>query len=380
MYPNNQVRNHNHQKNIVCVNCGIRIQKQRKWMAEESEELKQLLADWVCKELEDNEALCVPCYSLLHSALECENQSRRFGHKNVCLSCGMALNRTRLSKSLEAYPELKLVIAQWVPSHQVKRLELVCLKCIQKAKRLLAENNSGVNCTVQTSTKYKSEDIEVKIEQLGYDELDIPASPYSQVPSEDEDIPEKHPKHLSISLGTYKRAADTSSRCIFKKCTNSERLAIPSTIRERLLLDYSFYLPPNSRICKQHQNSNHEEWRKMVESCTFTDFSEAHLQNLFSIIKNIKCSSYCKNFECQIKKDEILCQYFFGLTFDKYEEMLKDLQPIKKHVRKKALDIYLMKKHTGFSVEKVANFFGTREKWVVKIIDRVQEFFETSRD
>ncbi|KAJ8705979.1 hypothetical protein PYW07_010756 [Mythimna separata] len=331
MYPNNTA---NHQEANVCVNCGINLYRiKRKRLTEESQELQQLLNDWICKELEDNEAVCAPCYFLLHTALESENKSRKFGYKNI-------------------------------PSHQIKRLDIVCFKCFSKAKRVYEKSNSKVNSKVQKKrAKEKVKDIEVKIERLGGDELDFPASP-DRESSEDEDISEKYPQPLSITLDDYKRTADTSSHCIFKNCRNSDRALIPKSIKERLLLDYSFYLPTHSRICKEHQINSHEVWRELVDNATITDFTAEHIENIFSILQNVKCNSYCKSFTAYIKKDDYLCKYLLGISYEKFEEMLNDMQAIKKRVWcvKKALAIYLMRKHTGFCVEKLAEFFGTRPR------------------
>lgn len=70
-------------------------------------------------QLEDNDAICVKCYSLLHLALESGNKSRRLGHKEICLPCGKSILQSR-KESLSSHPEHKLAIAQWMPPHQVK--------------------------------------------------------------------------------------------------------------------------------------------------------------------------------------------------------------------------------------------------------------------
>ncbi|KAJ8708137.1 hypothetical protein PYW08_010503 [Mythimna loreyi] len=358
---------------LQCVNCGIKLNHvRRQWVAEENEESQQLLTDWICKELEDNEALCFPCCSLLHSALESENKSRRFGHKVVCFSCGVSINKTRKSPRLDTQPEYKVFITQWIPSHQVKRLEYVCWRCHSRLKRLYEKTNSG-------HAKDSKEHMKIKLEQLGYGEVDIPASPHPQDSSEEETTPDKHPQPHSITLNTYKRAADTSRHCIFKTCSRQATVAPPRCIKERLLIDYSFYLPPYSRICERHQINSHEIWRELVDSATITDFTAAHIDNLLSILKNTKCKFFCRSFIFQIKQDDYFCQYLLGTGYETFEKMLKDIQPIRKKVWhiQKALAMYLMKKHTGFSEEKVAKFFGVRLQMLVKIINRVHTHLES---
>lgn len=43
------------QESLQCVNCGINLKRiRRRWMTEESEELRQLLSDWTCKEVTES--------------------------------------------------------------------------------------------------------------------------------------------------------------------------------------------------------------------------------------------------------------------------------------------------------------------------------------
>lgn len=256
-------------------------------------------------------------------------------------------------------------------------MEHVCKKCWLKAVRIVRKQNE-----VHSETK----DVSVKIEPLhsllllGDGELDIPASPGSQSDdNEEENVPEKYSLPYTISLPNMKRAACSSSRCLFKNCTQPERRKPPRAIVERLLIDYSYYIPASSRICKRHHVNSHKVWRELVNNTSITDFTADHIENLFSILKNRRCSSYCRSFESEIKQDEYLCQYLLGVTYNKYEEMLKDVQQIRKKVwgTKKALAMYLMRKHTGFHPEKIANYFGVRLKLLVKIIHRVHVHLES---
>lgn len=252
------------------------------------------------------------------------------------------------------------------------------MRCYTKARRRVEKTDTKVHSKI---AKVESQGVVVKIEPLqsllGDGELDIPASPDSK--SEEDEVPDIDPQPLSISLDNYKRAADTSSRCIFKPCRYPDRLTTPKSIKERLLIDYSFFIPSHARICTYHQTNSHKEWSDLVNSSSITDFTVAHLEDLFSVLKNTKCNMFCRNFDNMIMQDNFLCQYLLGIEYKKYGEMLKDIESIRKPVwcLKKALAMYLMKKHTGFSNEKVARFFGVRVKLLVKIINRVHAHLET---
>lgn len=243
------------------------------------------------------------------------------------------------------------------------------MRCWSKVHRLVKDRNE-----VQSQTK----GVKVKIEPvhsslaLGDGELDIPASPYSQSEDEEEIVGDNNHQSHSISLGNYKRAAASSSRCIFKNCGNSG-LVIPSrAIVERLIIDYSYYIPLRSRICKRHQINTHKEWRKLVNDSRITDFTEKHLENLLSILRYTGCNNYCKKFDFKMKQDEQLCNYVLGVDYITYEEMLKDVTISKRMWSvKKALAMYLMKNHTGFSDNKISKFFGVSKKYTKNVIIKV---------
>lgn len=212
---------------------------------------------------------------------------------------------------------------------------------------------------------------------LGDGEVNIPASPEPQS-DEDENLPETNAAPHSIILPSYKRAAESSSSCIFKHCKETELSTPPKVILERLLIDYCYYIPTTSRICKQHHLNSHKVWRELVNEANLSNFTAAHVENLFSILKNTKCNSYFRNFESEIKQNDYLCQFWLGVEHEKYEEMLKDMRNFNKSASytRKALAMYLMKKHTGFSVDKLAKFFGVRNRLLKDIVNRVHGHFE----
>lgn len=73
-----------------------------------------------------------------------------------------------------------------------------------------------------------------------------------------------------ITMLSYKRAASTSCHCIFRLCENTSRFLIPTFLKERLLIDYSFFVPRCARIYEYHLNEPHNDLHNLhtVSNCS----------------------------------------------------------------------------------------------------------------
>lgn len=94
--------------------------------------------------------------------------------------------------------------------------------------------------------------------------------------------PQQAPQHQSkVNSQKYKRVAAASRHCMFVGCENIDRLLVPMTIKELLLLQYNIYIPLNARICHHHLNSN--QWDEL--NATLNDFTGFQVDDIFSMLE-----------------------------------------------------------------------------------------------
>ncbi|KAJ8707405.1 hypothetical protein PYW08_010657 [Mythimna loreyi] len=71
-----------------------------------------------------------------------------------------------------------------------------------------------------------------------------------------------------LSQPNYKRAANTSSHCVFNEqngCINEQQLhVVPSFIKKILIGTYNFYIPRSARVCDVQLNLN--VWHLLLEN------------------------------------------------------------------------------------------------------------------
>lgn len=128
------------------------------------------------------------------------------------------------------------------------------------------------------------------------------------------------PIQSTIIMTNYRRSASTSRHCIFRLCENSSRLLVPTLLKERLLIDYSFYVPRSARICEYHLSESHNDWNVLYTISNCSDFTASQMEDLCSLLKNSATRNY--NIESIIQHNTVLCKYWLGLTHHQFEQLL----------------------------------------------------------
>lgn len=164
----------------------------------------------------------------------------------------------------------------------------------------------------------------------------------------------------TITMTAYKRAPVSATHCIFNNCKGKEKFLIPRRIRECVLLDHNFYISISCRICTEHLYETHKEWSDLYIGRNCSDFNIRQINNLCSLLRSSTSREYTDDiFQKIIWRYDCMCKYWLGVSYEKYEYILKLMKPAKETLKsvQKCLSIYLMKRHTGFCDEKIASFF-----------------------
>lgn len=143
----------------------------------------------------------------------------------------------------------------------------------------------------------------------------------------------------------YKRAAATSSACLFLGCHQSERLLEPKALREMLLIHKMFYVPTCARICRYHLDNGH--WSDLTSN--LQDFTGAQFDAILKILG--RAALYCLEFENISAMAPHLCHYWLGMNADQFNELLACVQSLSQFVKNPSvtLCIYIVKLRTGDS-------------------------------
>lgn len=169
-------------------------------------------------------------------------------------------------------------------------------------------------------------------------------------------IPQHSERAPTIKLPHYKRAANTSRRCIFSGCLNGERFIVPNHVKDFLLRELMFYVLISARVCEYHLYSN--EWELLSRNDdAVSDFTASQLENLVSVLKN---QSSFLDFENVGAMPNYICHYWTGLIVEQFLELYNSIPPLATEFKdgKTVLAIYLTKIRTGDSNERLSNLFN----------------------
>lgn len=156
-----------------------------------------------------------------------------------------------------------------------------------------------------------------------------------------------------IQSSEYKRAAATSSACIFLGCHRPERLLVPRVIREMLLIRNKFYVPTCSRICEHHLHKGC--WSDLTSN--HHDFTGAQFDTILNILG--RAAAYRLEFGNVSLMSPHLCRYWLGMNAEQFEELLACVPSLSQNVENPslALCIYIVKLRTGDSNERLSSLF-----------------------
>ncbi|KAL4721299.1 hypothetical protein ACJJTC_016443 [Scirpophaga incertulas] len=125
-----------------------------------------------------------------------------------------------------------------------------------------------------------------------------------------------HPKIVSR---IYKRAAASSRHCIFSECEHTERLLVPSIIKEMLLLDHKLYIPASTRICSHHLNMG--AWGEL--QFHYNDFTGSQMDDMMSIMDRASRRQF--DFSNIREMHPHLCHYWLGINPEQFYQLLSHI-------------------------------------------------------
>lgn len=171
-----------------------------------------------------------------------------------------------------------------------------------------------------------------------------------------------------INSQKYKRVSASSRHCLFPGCANIERLLVPGTLKEVLLLNYKVYIPLSARICRYHLNSN--RWDEL--EAPYSDFTGFQVDDIFSKLE--KATERQLDFNDINSMDSHLCHYWLGLTAEQFNELLNCNPLLYNHFPNPsvALSIFLVKLRTGDSNQRLSTLFKMPRSTLEKKINIVR--------
>lgn len=219
---------------------------------------------------------------------------------------------------------------------QVVNLERVCYACWVAATREVA--------------RQRVQDCNRNTEAQPEDSV-APIPPPLPEPTAEVPILQRNPS-VRVLSAIYKRVG-TRRTCLFPTCPNQERLLVPSTIKEMVLLHFKLYIPLHARICRFHIINN--EWDTLEN--TSSEFTGFEMDNMLSIME--KAATRKIDFTNIRSLDPNLCHYWLGMDADQFEELLAFIPSLNEEVPSAsvALSIFLIKLRTGDSNERLSTIF-----------------------
>ncbi|CAG9792702.1 unnamed protein product [Diatraea saccharalis] len=347
-----------------CINCSFLIPKKLydKHPVEQAPmHIVTTLRAWIFPtELSPDSIICTECYKLLQKHTNAINEESNMmseeclpilGHRSICYPCGISISRSARTYSVPHDVKERSILLESVPLHLVSRMERVCVACWMSAYReVKRQHQHDTNHSVPN------------VESIG-DSPDAPVPP-PLPPPQSEKVLQQTPK---IKSSQYRRAACTSSRCIFQNCSRSERLLIPSAIKELVLYRQKFYIPNGCRVCRYHLNQGH--WNELTSE--LVDFTGEQFDVIMTMMERA-ANSYLDFSNIKIMSPH-LCRYFLGLNSDQFYDLLNSIPNLVDHVPNAsiALSVLLVKLKTGDSNERLATLFNkprsTIERWMGKV-------------
>ncbi|RVE41952.1 hypothetical protein evm_013392 [Chilo suppressalis] len=278
---------------MQCINCGIATWRLRRHITSSLPRLLLvILAQWLSIEVTDihlvvlgsmddkywhmDANICHPCFELLSSARI--GGSRLLGHSMVCITCGRSVRNSQ-RHTVERHNSMFQMLPISHPAfHQ--NMNYSCHPCWMRHQRQINNDLNRVN---------------------------LPGPELSPTPGL---VPAPRPQpEPEIILPNYKRAANTSTHCVFNGCGFGQHLhVIPLFIKKMLIEKYNLYVARSTRVCETHLSLN--IWHVLLENNNvFINFTANQIEDLINIAKSEKP---ILNFENVAQMQNVICHYWTG--------------------------------------------------------------------
>ncbi|XP_045781841.1 uncharacterized protein LOC123878594 [Maniola jurtina] len=372
--------------NRSCINCSLSLRPfmRRIVLSEIPDNITNVLRNWTSPTpLTSDSILCHECFMLLQNALLPHgSQTPRVGHQSVCYACGVSILRSKSRRvPLDCFQ--RNIILQWIAPHQVTRMERVCCACWMAATRTVERQQLHDVQRLEISTTPGPGEINISVPSLPVQNMNSTqtTSALSQDLSEQEiniPIPPPMPVQNSsqptlrapnkVYSNSYRRVAATPNHCLFSDCNNTERLLIPSVVKELLLCRYKIYVPLSARICNFHLNSN--SWNELL--APYNDFTGHQMDNMLALMQ--RSAERKIDFTDITNLDAKMCHFWLGFTIEQLQELLLMLPSLSQQVPSAclALSIYLAKIRTGDSNERLSEFFNIPRSTLERYMNKVR--------
>lgn len=174
---------------------------------------------------------------------------------------------------------------------------------------------------------------------------------------------------LSVVMPTYKRAANTSRRCVFQNCNDSSWFLIPDFIKAMLIKEHNFYLPRSSRVCRQHLFAN--TWHELPNAAVQTSsFSVHQIEDLIELLKRTTLFDF-ENIEVMPNH---ICYYWTGLEVSEFLILYNELH-LQVRSPKTSLAAFLIKLRTGDSDRRLSTLLDIPRATLESRMNKVRTSF-----
>ncbi|RVE41092.1 hypothetical protein evm_014257 [Chilo suppressalis] len=324
--------------------------------------------------------VCEECFVILQIQAQMDEPCRNYGHKSVCLGCGVSVLRAR-SIPMGSNRHECTVIQAWVPQIQADLpiFTRVCRPCWRRANRAQATSTASsqqeldqimpdldVGIQVDDAEQHLQVNVGVQVE----DPLRPPTPPPLPMPVPDE---MEAPQRPTITLPNYTRVASTSRRCIFSDCLNIDRILrlIPSVIRQRILIDLNIFIPRCARICSDHLSD--PDWANLINERLINTFSSEQIEDMLQLSQNNQ--NVLLDFENIENMNDHIRHYWIGITVQQFNDILNGTASLTNRLvkYKTALAMYLAKLRTGDTDRRLSTIFGISKSTFNRYITIVRE-------
>lgn len=181
----------------------------------------------------------------------------------------------------------------------------------------------------------------------------------NSVQQQDDDMETEPPVvgQSSISIAEYRKAANTSRRCMFPNCRSRNLLRIPEFMKKRQLIENKLYIPTSARVCNIHLDGN--SWADLNE-LNDSAFTADQIKDMLDTLVTACNENQAFNFDTveNITTEEL--HFSVGLTHEQFERILQETPSLLEVSRrpKTVLGAYLMKIRSGEPNERLAARLG----------------------
>lgn len=187
--------------------------------------------------------------------------------------------------------------------------------------------------------------------------------------------PDISPETVSgdITLGNYRRAANTASHCLFPQCGNNNLHSMADSFRATILSTYKYYIPVHSRVCTDHRHSN--AWDILFDSSnSIRTFTAQQVEHVFSFVNAYKPNLDFSSVEAvQLIEDNI---FFFwtGRSKQDFFILLDEVPRIKQsHKGILSLAALLIKMRTGESDVRLSTLLEVPRTTLARLMSKCRE-------